>query len=259
MEAKKKKVPKVAKVAAPQKKPEAPVRNQQRLKTRDELIAEHMGMIQAIAANIVGAGKIPPGMSFNDLVSFGVEGLVKGYEKFDAGRGVDFKVYSSYRIRGEMLDRIRTEWRYRNPGSYKSYQNQLKEKVAQIAADSAEEGKGKPANMQEQGKQLQNLMANTAMAYLLSTDDFQIQSEMEGAKDPAHEVIESMSFDQERKVLWEEIATLPEDERKIVQLFYVENKSQKDISDLLGFSKSKISRLHLQILHKLRLRMNRKL
>ncbi|MCC6559692.1 MAG: hypothetical protein IT372_42790, partial [Polyangiaceae bacterium] len=146
MEKKKKKILKVSKTAQPQKKakPLTGAAKTAHRKTRDDLIKEHMSLVQAIAANLVGGGKIPPGMTFDDLVSFGVEGLVKGYEKFDAGRGVDFKVYSSYRIRGEMLDRIRNEWRYRNPGSYKSYQNQLKDKVSQIASDSAEDGKGKP-------------------------------------------------------------------------------------------------------------------
>jgi len=225
---------------------------------KESLIREHLPLVKAITANIFSAGKIPPGMTFDDMVSYGIEGLTKAHENFDKGRGVEFKVYASYRIRGEILDRIRKEWRYRSPGSYKTYQNLIASKISEVAKNSLNE-QGKKISEEEQAKKLMNMMANTAMAYLLSTDDVQVESTMEGSQDPSVEVIDSIEFDRERKVLWEEIGTLPEDERKLVNLFYVENKSQKEIAEELGYSKSKISRIHSSVLYKLRLRLNRKL
>ena len=89
-------------------------------KSRDAVIAAYLFLVQIIAANITTGGKIPPNISFDDLVSYGIAGLVKAWENFDRKKGVKFKVYASYRIRGEILDKIRKEWKYQNPGGYKS-------------------------------------------------------------------------------------------------------------------------------------------
>ncbi len=222
---------------------------------RQEILQAHMPLVETIAANVAAGGKVPPSIAFKDLISYGAEGLIKAWESFDNSRGVQFKVYASYRIRGEILDKIRQEWKYRNPGSYKSFQARASDMVTEFARDSVvSEG-------QEKGSSggVQDVVANSAIVYLLSMDEMEVASGVQGTKDPAEEVISDMEFSRERSVLWEEIKNLSAPEKMLVNMFYVEDKNQKEIAEALGYSKSKVSRLHMQLLNKLRTRLKRRM
>lgn len=221
---------------------------------KQEIIQGHISLVQAISANIAASGKAPPGITFNDLVSFGVEGLIKAWKSFDNSRGVQFKVYASYRVRGEILDRIRKEWKYRNPGSYKTFQNRASAKVSELAKNVGKEKKD-----DKKAGEVQSVVANSAIVYLLSMEEIEVPSGLQGTRDPAEEVIGNMEFSRERTVLWEEIKKLTAPEKMMINMFYVEDKNQKEIAEALGFSKSKISRLHMQILNKLRSRLKRRI
>jgi RNA polymerase sigma factor for flagellar operon FliA len=222
---------------------------------RQEILQAHLPLVETIAANVSSGGKVPPSIAFKDLVSYGAEGLIKAWESFDNARGVQFKVYASYRIRGEILDKIRQEWKYRNPGSYKSFQNRASDMVSEFASNSVvSEG-------QEKGSSggVQDVVVNSAIVYLLSMDEMEVASGLQGTKDPAEEVISDMEFSRERSILWEEIKNLTAPEKMLVNMFYVEDKNQKEIADALGYSKSKVSRLHMQLLTKLRTRLKRRI
>jgi len=218
----------------------------------NEVISNHIDLIQMISANIVASGKVPPGVSFDDLVSYGTEGIIKAWDSFDAGRGIQFKVYASYRVRGEILDKIRKEWKYRNPGSYKAVQG----KVAQAAIDT--KGDEKKTTKEEEVKEM---VSNSAVAFLLSTDDNdnEVISRTEGMTDPANSVIDQIELSRERRVLWDEVKDLAEDEKQIITMIYIEDKTQKEIAKAMGYSKSKISRMHADVLKRLKLRLMRRL
>lgn len=223
-------------------------------KSRDAVIAAYMFLVQIIAANITTGGKIPPNISFDDLVSYGIAGLVKAWENFDKKKGVKFKVYASYRIRGEILDKIRKEWKYQNPGGYKSI-NKIERSVTQAAIDT----KGTTGN-KENEESLRTIAANSAVAYLLSYEDNQageIISDHSLLMDES--IIDQIDFNTEKKALWQAVKDLDNDEKQIVKLFYIDNLNQKEIAEQLGYSKSKVSRMHADILNKLRIRLQRKL
>ncbi|GBR75566.1 RNA polymerase sigma factor for flagellar operon [Candidatus Termititenax persephonae] len=223
---------------------------------QEEVVAAYTPLVQVIAANITASGKIPPNLSFDDLVSYGTSGLVKSWENFDKNKNVKFKVYASYRIRGEMLDKIRKEWKYQNPGGYKSI-HKVEAKVAQAAIDT--KGVSKTETEEEAMK---NITANSSVAYLLSFEDTRSTNGDSVADNGAlldDSVAEQIDFATEKRALWDAVKTLAEDEKKIIKLFYIDDRSQKEIADELGYSKSKISRLHAQVLNKLRTRITRRL
>jgi RNA polymerase sigma factor for flagellar operon FliA len=223
--------------------------------SRDEVIKTYTPLVQTIVANIVSAGKVPPNLHFNDLLNYGIEGLAKAWENFDTGRGVQFKVYASYRVRGEILDRIRKEWKYKNPGAYKSIYGKTDKNVAQAVLDSK-----KNLTATDEEDKVREIVANSAMAYLLSFEDtVNSDSPPVGAGDPSDDVIEQIEFARERRVLWDAVRTLTEDEKKIIKCYYIEDKTQNDISRELGYSKSKISRMHASVLNKLKMRLQRRL
>lgn len=221
------------------------------MKNKDELIKTYMFLVQMIAANIAASGKIPKNMHFNDLISYGTTGLINAWENYDPKKGAQFKAYASYRIRGEILDKIRKEWKYQNPGNYKSV-SKIDSKVAQAVLDSKGSSQGMTAE-----ESLRNITANSAVAYLLSADDVDIVSRGEGTTDPADTVVDQIDFSSERKVLWDAVKGLAEDEKRIIHLFYIEDKTQREIAHAMGYSKSKISRMHNSILARLKLRIQR--
>jgi RNA polymerase sigma factor for flagellar operon FliA len=225
----------------------------------EEIVKAHLPMVESIAANIAAGGKLPPGISFNDLVSFGLEGLVKAWGHFDTSRGVQFKTYASYRVRGEILDRLRKEWKYRNPSSYKSQQQKIQDRIAEVARDALSDEENTGISSEEKEHKVQDIIANSAVVYLLSMENIDIQSDVKGTKDPSQEVVDQMEFSRERTVLWEEIQSLSYEEKQIINLFYLEDINQKDISAKLNLSKSKVSRMHVKLLEKLRRRLKRRL
>ncbi|MFA5928792.1 MAG: sigma-70 family RNA polymerase sigma factor [Candidatus Margulisiibacteriota bacterium] len=223
----------------------------------DAFVEEYMPMVKLVVGTIVGAGKLPPGMTYNDLVSYGVEGLIKAWHNFDEKRGVLFKTYASYRVKGEIIDRLRKEWRYRNPAGYKKLQAKMEDNISQFASDVAASPEDSVAK--QPGDPVQNVVAQSAIVYLLSLDSMEVSSEAAGFKDSAEHLVEDMEFARERAILWEEVKSMDPDEKKIVHLFYIENKKQNDIADILGLSKSKVSRMHVKLVQKLRRRLHRRL
>ena len=109
---------------------------------------------------------------------------------------------------------------------------------------------------------MKNIAANSSVAYLLSFEDAQSaggDNIMDGGSLLDDSVAEQIDFATEKRALWDAVKTLSEDEKRIVKLFYIDDRSQKEIADELGYSKSKISRLHSQVLGKLRTRITRRL
>jgi RNA polymerase sigma factor FliA len=197
---------------------------------------------------MVGGGKIPPGIEFDDLVNWGIEGLIKAKNNFKADKNTVFNTYAYYRVRGEMLDKVRSEWQYRNPSDYDNYRKKVRDRIADVAEQSIKESGGKSNEENVKG-----LIENSAMIYMLSSDDVEIVSEMSGSKNPEVEII-----DENKTVLWEEVNNLSMDEKQIIELFYKQEMKQIEIADHLDYSRSKVCRLHMQILDKLRTRLNKR-
>ncbi|RAP39164.1 hypothetical protein DID80_00740 [Candidatus Marinamargulisbacteria bacterium SCGC AAA071-K20] len=214
----------------------------------DDFIKDHMPLVESLASNMIGGGKIPPGIEFNDLVNWGVEGLIKAKNNFKSDKKITFNTYAYYRVRGEMLDKVRSEWQYRNPSDYDSYRKKVRERIADMAEQSAKLQGGKST-----GENIKGLIENSAMIYMLSSDDIEIVSEMKGSKNPEVEII-----DENKTVLWEEVNKLPLEEKQIVELFYKQEMKQIEIADHLDYSRSKVCRLHMQILEKLKSRLTKR-
>jgi len=226
-------------------------------KIPESLIEDHLPIVESVASSLASGGKLPPGVVFNDLVSWGIEGLIKAHFNFKNDKGTQFKTYAFYRIRGEILDRIRREWSYRNPTDYRHHQDKIKARIAEVAAEQLDviredDGTERP------DEKVNDLIANSAVVYLLSLDDVEIVSNLSGTRDPAIEIIDEVEAHQDREALWEEIQHLNEEEKKIVELFYIQGYKQKDIADELKLSRSKVCRIHMKILEKLRRRLQRR-
>ena len=213
-----------------------------------------MSIVESVASGLSAGGKLPPGVVFEDLVSWGVEGLIKARKTFDPANENQFSTYAFYHIRGEILDRVRREWNYRNPTDYKAQQQRIQQRIAEVTKDITSENTDGSSE-----DTVTELIANSAVVYLLSLDDINVASTVHGTMDPAIEVIDELERSQDKTTLWDEIQNLEEDEKKIVEMFYVQDLKQKEIAEKLSLSRSKVCRMHMRILEKLRRRLQKKM
>lgn len=223
-----------------------------------ERIDEFMNLIRTIVASIFSGQNLPPGIEFDDLMGFGYEGLVKAWRNYKNDKGTLFKTYATYRIRGEILDYIRKEWKIRNPNYQRKVdRDKIEEKMLDMARGTLEEMG--PRSDEEKDAALQLSISNTAVVYLLSLESVENISEILQKDDISTEIMGRIERTNERVFLYDSLTELTDDERKVIKMYYYENKSQIDISRALNMSKSKVSRLHMKILERLKHKLSSKM
>ena len=227
------------------------IKNQQREAVSDEFVKEHMSIVESVASSLISSAKVPPGIDFGDLTNWGVEGLIKAKKNYKESKGAVFKTYAFYRIKGEMLDKIRSEWHYRNSGNYDKHRKKLRERIVEYATEQLESSlEGATGSVDNVVKEL---IEGAGVVYMVSMDTVEVISEQKGTKNPEIEHI-----DENDSVLWEEINKLEGYEWRIVDMFYVQGLKQVEISEKLNFSKSKVCRIHMQVLQKLKNRLKKR-
>ena len=215
----------------------------------DDKKEEFVNLIKTIAAGIFSGGNLPPGMEFDDLVSYGWEGLVKAWKNFNNDKGAIFRTYATYRIRGEILDNIRKEWKTKNPGYSKRVdKDKIKERIMELARDMAEDTE----ENSDPDAALYQALNSSAIIYLLSLENIENISTVLQRQDIGDEIIGRIERSNERINLHDSIQKLTIEEQQLLKLYYYENKNQMEIAKVMQMSKSKVSRLHMKVLDKLK-------
>ena len=216
----------------------------------EAFIEAHMYIIKSLASSIIKKRMVPACIEYNDLINWGIEGLIQARQTFKDNQGAQFKTYAYIRIRGTLLDKIRAEWNYRNPSQYSENRQKINNKIKSVVSNY-----DTTKSQKTESKLVNSVIENTVTAYMISIDPMLVDCESEklGTQNPEVEYI-----DKSETVLWEEIDKLNDDEKNIVYLFYVNGLKQLEISEKLNFSRSKVSRLHALALEKLKKRLKRK-
>jgi RNA polymerase sigma factor for flagellar operon FliA len=172
-------------------------------------IAEYLPLVERMATRM--ARKLPPSVLREDLVAAGAIGLMDASRRFDGERGAQFEWYARVRIRGAMVDELRTlDWLTRNERSK--------------ARAQAATGEGEALSV-------------------VGLEDLPEQQRSPATRDsmgPAGLTEKRMA----REALSDAIAQLPEREGSIVSMHYVEGRAFKEIAQILGVSEPRISQLH---------------
>ena len=209
----------------------------------DKFIKDHMYLVETIAVKISKSQKIPSCIDFGDLISWGIEGLIKAKGRFDPKMNAQFKTYAYYRVRGEILDSLKKEWRYRLPKDFASKKKMFREKLSEFIIDNLDS-----INEQDSEKLMaDNLIEDTAVFSFLTNDISDVVSERRGTKNPEVEII-----DENFKDIWDEVKNFSDQERIFVDLYYIKGMKQYEIAEYLSLSKAKVSRLHVKIIEKLK-------
>ncbi len=228
---------------------------------REELILKYTPLIKYIAHRL--AMRLPPNISVEDLISAGVIGLMDALNKFDPGKRVQFKTYAEFRIKGAMLDELRSlDWVSRS----------VRQKAAQLekAFQSLERKKGRSAEdeevAQEMGLSLDDyyiLLNEVNGTFLVDIESLrkkipQLPEEDlldliidEGENHPFHHI----SLIELKRVLAQAIGELSQKERTVLSLYYFEELTLKEIGEVLGFTESRICQIHTKLILKLRAKL----
>ena len=221
---------------------------------REQLIIEYSQLVKLVAGRL--SMYLGHNVEYDDLVSYGIFGLIDAIDKFDADKNVKFETYASLRIRGAILDQIRKmDW---IPRTVRQRQRKLDEAVKQIEAQT-----GKTASDDEiaqvlgiSSDELLNWQSQLKVSNLVSMTEFE-----ENGTEPAMDTTYNSHFTQPeevvekeelKKTLVEALDALTEKERRVIELYYYEEMTLKEISKILEVSESRVSQLHTKSLTKMK-------
>lgn len=226
---------------------------------REKLILEYAPLVKVVAGRL--SMYLGYNVEYEDLVSYGVFGLIDAIDKYDMGKEVKFETYASLRIRGAILDQIRKmDW---IPRTIRQRQKQI-----DAAMKELEQSNGRPATDAELARHIgisdDELLEwqNQAKAEnVISLNEYieqgnDISSEKASGLSAGYDAPESVVEKSElKKVLGEALELLTEKEKKVILLYYYEELTLKEISHVLEVSESRISQLHTKALQKMKTKM----
>jgi len=200
----------------------------------------------AIAAEVMK--KLPHVLERKEIQGWAELGLVEAAQSFDPLRGIQFKTFAYYRIRGAIFDGLRKMgW-----PSKAHYQRLRFEMSANEYLEDVVSLRPPAASGEQQLEDLQNLTANVMSCYMLS-----LTAMPQEPIDPNQVSAEDKVLrDQQKKNLRVCLSQLPERNRKILELFYFHDRTLEEIGKSLGLSKSWVCRLHAKSLELLRTQLS---
>ena len=205
---------------------------------RDELVVGHIWLVRHLTGKVTA--RLPAGVDVENLESAGMLGLVEAARRFDATRGVDFKSFAALRIRGAIYDEARRNC---------PLPQEVMQRVMLVA--KAQEMSPAPTSVDDLAAAT-GLGKEEVVDALLAMPLIRIQSLDQILDDPMRRSEASPDATAERseqkRLLADAIAALPERERLVVTLYYMEDLRLKEIGEVLKLSESRVSRL-LAIAH----------
>ncbi len=228
---------------------------------RDEIILEYASQIKFVAHRL--AMRLPPHVELDDLISAGVIGLIDAIDKFDPSRNIQFKTYAEFRIKGSMLDELRSQdW---VPRSVRQ-----KAAILQKAYAEIEQRERRPATEEEVASVLEITLdafydlLNRARGLSLISIETGDEEDILNRR-----ILESLTVDMDenplhvlkkkelRNMVARTIEQLPENEMKIVSLYYYDELTMKEIGVVLDITESRVSQIHTQAMLRMRGKLKR--
>jgi RNA polymerase sigma factor for flagellar operon FliA len=226
----------------------------------EQMVLQYAPLIKYIASRL--ALRLPPHISLDDLISSGIVGLIDAIQKFDPSKNVNFKTYAEFRIKGAMLDELRSlDW---VPRSVRKKIHLIENTYAQL-----QKSLGRQAEAEEVahflGMSLEDfhqLLDETKIISLVALDgpvnlrfphglmeqDLQEIIQDENVRD----AFLAVHCGELQEILVQAIEELPPKEKLLISLYYYEELTMKEVGHIMGYTESRISQLHTQAMYRLR-------
>jgi RNA polymerase sigma factor FliA len=227
---------------------------------RERLILHYAPLVKFVAGR-VGSG-LPPNIEQADLVSYGIFGLIDAIEKFDPSRGFKFETYAIARIKGAIIDELRSiDWVPRSvrakaraiEQAYSKLENELRR-----TPDDTELAR----DLGITDTELAGWFSKISFVGLVALDEILLASDQPGAStvgdmviDPSHDPVAAFEVDETRYLLADAINRVPERERLVLTLYYYEGLTLSEIGVVLGVTESRVCQIHTKGILQLRAKL----
>ena len=229
---------------------------------RDRLILTYAPLVKFVAGR-VGAS-LPSHVDEQDLVSYGLLGLIGAIERFDPDREIKFETFAMARIRGAIIDELRSlDW---VPRSVRTRARQIERAIAALEkelmrAPTDEEIAKKLGVTGDELEESLTEISRTSVAALDelwspsgSGDQIALIDTIEDELGPDPEL--SLEQSEVKEALAEAISDLPEREKLVVTLYYYEELTLREIGEVIGVTESRVSQLHTKAVLRLKARLS---
>ena len=214
---------------------------------RNEIAEHYLQLVKIVCGRL--AVSLPPHLDRDDLLSSGFFGLLDAIDRFDVTRNVKFETYAGVRIRGAILDYLRSkDW---IPVTMRQRIRKYEQTVCRL-----ENELGRAATDQELAEaleisveELQTLISQCNSATIIPLEEY-LKTDVAEAVDtnPAN----STEFFELKETLAKAIERLPQKERTVISLYYYEELTLKEIAMIMNLSEARISQMHTKAIFRLR-------
>ncbi|MGN0472029.1 MAG: FliA/WhiG family RNA polymerase sigma factor [Lachnospiraceae bacterium] len=234
-----------------------------RLKTqeiREKIILEYAPLVKVVSGRL--SMYLGYNVEYEDLVSYGIFGLIDAIDKYDPKKEVKFETYASLRIRGAILDQIRKmDW---IPRTIRQKQKKIETVMKEIEAEKGHNASDEEiaAGLGISEEEYAEWQSQMKITNIVSLNEYMEQ----GSEIPNDARTTSKQFDTPEEVLEQNelkeilgnaLELLTEKEKKVILLYYYEELTLKEISNVLEVSESRISQLHTRALQKMKEKLGR--
>ena len=226
---------------------------------KEKLILQYASLVKYVAGRL--SIHFGDHVEFDELVSYGIFGLIDAIDKFKYEKGVKFETYASLRIRGAIIDGIRKlDWIPRTlREKNKQFEQIFNDLSNALGRDPTDEELAE--KMGVSAKEVRQIVKKTSLMSVISLDEYLEQNQESAFSEGFASTAEGPELRHEKaemkKLLTEAIGNLSEKERLVVSLYYFEDLTLKEISRIMNVSESRVSQIHTKALSRLQLKLGK--
>jgi RNA polymerase sigma factor FliA len=229
---------------------------------RERLILNYSPLVKFVAGRV--AAGLPQNIEQADLVSYGIFGLIDAIDKFDPGRGFKFETYAISRIKGAIIDELRSiDW---VPRSVRAKARAIERAISKLENElrRSPEDAEVAAELEWTEGELTHTLSQISFTGLVALDDLLASSGdrnssatvIDTVVDGKHDPVEAYEVDEMKHLLADAINRMPDRERLVLTLYYYEGLTLAEIGSLLGVTESRVCQIHTKSILQLRGRLS---
>jgi RNA polymerase sigma factor for flagellar operon FliA len=235
---------------------------QETREARERLILHYSPLVKFVAGRV--AAGLPQSIEQSDLVSYGIFGLVDAIEKFDPGRGFKFETYAISRIKGAIIDELRSiDW---VPRSVRARARAIERAYSKLENElhRSPDDDEVAAELDMSRDDLDKALSQISLTGLVALDELLQASSSDRSgnatlgdtiADAAHDPVEAYEVDEMKHLLADAINRMPDRERLVLTLYYYEGLTLAEIGGILGVTESRVCQIHTKSILQLRSRL----